>query len=236
MPLTTREKNAIRSMPCGKCGAVPPFPDGSRCHPHRLVPAEGYVANNVVPRCPSCHASEHGSAKCTKHAYQAGLRTHELHPGLARANGRRTHELHPELAQENASKGARTLNAQLTPAERSANAREAGRARMASMTPEQRSDLARKCGFISGPKNVAAMNADPANRIKGIRVREERKRRDGLTPGELAHVREAGRISGHRNGLALRAKLTDAEYSEMRRRGWITRRAKQAASRARICR
>jgi len=36
------------------------------------------------------------------------------------------------------------------------------------------------------------------------------------------------RENGRKVGLALKAKFTPAELAEQRRRGWITRRAKQA--------
>lgn len=61
--LTASQKEAIRNMPCGNCGGVPPFPDGNRCHPHRVIPgSEGgqYTKANTVPRCPRCHDVEHG--------------------------------------------------------------------------------------------------------------------------------------------------------------------------------
>jgi len=120
--LTRREKDAIRAMPCGKCGAIPPFADGSRCHPHRIEPALGYVAGNVVPRCPPCHSEEPGHKPWVKHALAAGRRVHDLHPDLAREN-------------------ARALNTSLTPTERSASARKAAR-RMHELHP----DLARANG------------------------------------------------------------------------------------------
>jgi len=60
-------------LPCGKCGSVPPFSDGSRCQPHRIVPELGYVEGNVVPRCPLCHSKEPGhSRRFTLSAYRAG--------------------------------------------------------------------------------------------------------------------------------------------------------------------
>lgn len=61
--LTEAEKDAIRNSPCGKCGAVPPFADGSRCHPHRVISeSKGgqYTKRNTVPRCAKCHSKEPG--------------------------------------------------------------------------------------------------------------------------------------------------------------------------------
>lgn len=62
-PLSVAELDAIRNMPCGNCGAVPLFDDGSRCHPHRIIPGSKggqYVEGNVVSRCPPCRDAEHG--------------------------------------------------------------------------------------------------------------------------------------------------------------------------------
>src|SRR2546430_16024625 len=75
MKLTPRDKDAIRNSRCGKCHKRPPFADGSRCHPHRLVPAKGYVKGNVVPRCPKCHSQEPGhNPQFTLSARKAGLK------------------------------------------------------------------------------------------------------------------------------------------------------------------
>lgn len=120
------DKRAIRNLPCGRCGGVPPFADGSRCHPHRLVPGcEGgeYTEGNVVPRCPSCHDIEHGGDGTAPFIGAAkiggaiggkigGRRVHEVYPEMARANGikygpaggRRRQELYPGLSQENGRK------------------------------------------------------------------------------------------------------------------------------------
>lgn len=62
--MSKRGKNAIRLQPCALCLAVPPFGDGSKCHPHRLIPGRDggrYVASNVIPLCPPCHANSAGS-------------------------------------------------------------------------------------------------------------------------------------------------------------------------------
>lgn len=54
--LTTQEKEAIRNLACGHCGAT------VRSHTHRVIPGcEGgqYTAENTVPRCPKCHSITH---------------------------------------------------------------------------------------------------------------------------------------------------------------------------------
>lgn len=116
---------AIRNAPCGRCGAVPPFTDGSRCHPHRVVPGSAggqYIAGNAVPRCPSCHDIEHGGEGTSPFigaarvggraggrrrqelhpdlSREIAIRTHKLYPTMAREAGLRAHELHPGLASE----------------------------------------------------------------------------------------------------------------------------------------
>src|SRR5712664_4128900 len=112
--LTRADKDAIRNRPCGRCHERPPFEDGSRCHPHRLVPEKGYVEGNVVPRCPECHAEEPGSSQYTRHARQGGLnRAAVLTPKQLRAIGQ---------------KGARACHAQSTAEQRRARARKAARA------------------------------------------------------------------------------------------------------------
>lgn len=58
--LTFSQKNAIRDSACRLCLALPPFPDGSRCHVHRIIRGRDgglYVADNVLPLCPPCHAA-----------------------------------------------------------------------------------------------------------------------------------------------------------------------------------
>jgi len=163
--MTESEKDTIRKLPCGQCGAVPPFADGSLCHPHRLVPARGYASGNVEPRCPTCHAGEAGHRAFTAHARAAGLQVHEVHPTLARENGLkgfgsnreaakaaslRAHSLHPTLSHEGgrASFGAdrqRAIEAgrkggrrfqSVDPARAAAQRRRAVGAYMATMTPE----------------------------------------------------------------------------------------------------
>lgn len=162
--LSRREKDAIRKSPCGKCGAVPPFPDGSRCQPHRIEPALGYVAGNVVPRCPQCHAAEPG---------------HPILPTVAFKGGRRRQELYPDLSREKMV----ALNASRTSAERAAFASAA----TASLTPSERSANVRKGGLLTHQRHP-----------------------------------ELARENARKAGLALKARLTTTEYSEMRRRGWAT--------------
>jgi len=90
--LTKAEKNAIRNSPCGKCGAVPPYPDGSWTQKHRIVPGSKggrYTLKNTVPRCPKCHSKEpdHNTgfimlspAKQRERGRKGGRRSNELHP------------------------------------------------------------------------------------------------------------------------------------------------------------
>jgi len=143
--LTGPDKNAIRNRPCGRCGAVPPFPDGSRCHPHRLVPSRGYVAGNVVARCPPCHSEEPGHKPWVRHARQGGLIGGPIGGPIG---GRRVHELHPDL---NA-----ILNARRTPAQKSAIGRSGGLATYARMTPAQRSAKGRGLRASLTPAQLSA--------------------------------------------------------------------------------
>jgi hypothetical protein len=175
--MTGSEKDAIRNRPCALCLALPPFPDGSRCHVHRIVRGkEGgqYIEGNVVPLCPPCHVAVDQVAMIAN-AYEGGRKG-----GLK--GGRRAHELYPNRGRELGLKYGRVAG--------------------------------RKGGLKSGPIRMAILNSDPANRRKAIAAREERKRRDGLTPGELAHVREAGRAAIR----AMNAALSPAERSAKARR------------------
>lgn len=132
--LSPDEKRAIRAMPCGRCGAAPPFLDGGCCHVHRLVPANGYVRGNVVPRCPECHSREPGHRPFTRlarHGGQAGgfARDAKLTQSQKSEIGRRAAQAwkarhqstglsEKELARNRANAAAIALK--LTPAERSA--------------------------------------------------------------------------------------------------------------------
>jgi len=187
--LTRREKDAIRSSPCGRCGAVPPFADGSRCHPHRVRPELGYVAGNVVPRCPPCHAAEPGHHPWIKAARKGGRRSYELHPENVRALnarltpaqrsaiGRRVHELHPDLARENGRRSqalhpenVRALNAKLTPMQRSAIGRKGGLALNARLTPAERSARGRKASraITSAQRSANARKGWAAHRARRV--------------------------------------------------------------------
>jgi len=154
--LTHAEKDAVRNAPCGVCHTVPPFADGSRCHPHRLVPSRGYLVGNVVPRCPSCHAAESqpNVRRLVMSARRGGLHggfvsmSREKRAEVARLGGlksirrgggwRRAHDLHPDMAREAGRKGALALNAKLTPAQMAAKMermRAARRARQLGLDP-----------------------------------------------------------------------------------------------------
>jgi len=148
--MTRREKDAIRAMPCGKCGVMPPFGDGSRCHPHRIEPAKGYVTGNVVPRCPDCHALEPGHLPITKYAHRAVV---TLNQSLTRAqrqeNGRkgafRMHALYPQLASETMRRTMRENPPNLDQLRKNAVA---GARRLHELYPE----LAREMGRRNGKK------------------------------------------------------------------------------------
>jgi len=110
--LTPREKETIRNSPCGRCGGVPPFEDGSRCHPHRIIPGcEGgeYVEGNVTPRCAECHDIEHGGNGKIPLIAATRAAVLSISPAQRRVNGR---------------KGARVLWDGMTAKERKAFVRE----------------------------------------------------------------------------------------------------------------
>jgi len=68
--LISTETRSIRLMPCGKCGAKPPYADGQWTQKHRINPGSKggrYTLKNTVPRCPPCHAKEPG------HKNRAGI-------------------------------------------------------------------------------------------------------------------------------------------------------------------
>lgn len=144
MKLTRAEKNAIRMMPCGKCGATPPFSDGSRCHPHRIEPSRGYVAGNVVPRCPVCHSREPGHSTFVASAFHAGK-------AGGPKGGKRVHQVHPTMASENGKKNMAAVNARLTHEDHKRLGRQ-GWEKWRKMYP----DLARQNGFLYGPKGGSA--------------------------------------------------------------------------------
>jgi hypothetical protein len=140
--LTHTEKNAIRNSPCGKCGAVPPLPDGSRCQVHRIIPeSKGgrYTRANTVPRCPTCHTKEPSTrspgwimmsqAKHRELGLKNAARIHRLYPDLASQTMRRTNRRYPNLASEAGKKGGRaatvTMRAKYTPEQLSVLKRQA---------------------------------------------------------------------------------------------------------------
>ncbi len=92
--MTRREKDVIRLLPCSHCGNIPPFIDGSCCHPHRVIRQKDggrYTVDNVIPLCPICHRDEDKIVMITSAVSggrKGGLRTHELHPDMAQKIGR----------------------------------------------------------------------------------------------------------------------------------------------------
>lgn len=139
--MTPAEKDAIRAQPCGECGATPPFTDGSRCHPHRLIPAKGYVVGNVAPRCSTCHSQEPGRGHhLAKTSYQ----------NIVKLNARLTREEH----SANSRKAARAL---------------VERKHRAGLTPAERAHL-QNCGRLGGAARAAALTADERLAIARLAV------------------------------------------------------------------
>ena len=167
--LTPREKNIIRALPCGRCGSIPPFADGSRCHPHRLVPSRGYVANNVVPRCPTCHALEPGHKAVTAHALMGGRISIAKMPREAMVRGGRRG-------------GSRS-----------------GPGRIAALSADHRREIGHQGAIAANarrtPEQVAKFVHDGGS--LGRERLCERKRSRGLTAGELAHLRRASQRGIH---------------------------------------
>jgi hypothetical protein len=155
-------------MPCGKCGAVPPYPDGSWTQKHRLKPGSKggrYTVKNTVPRCPKCHAFvEHkgvgrGLIMLSLEKRRAAGRKHKLRPDKAREMARRCHELHPDLLRRHhelypdlASQTMRRTNRRY-PNLASEAGKKGGLAATVAMrakyTPEQLSALKRTAGVKS---------------------------------------------------------------------------------------
>lgn len=199
--MTKREKDAIRALPCGKCGGVPPFADGSRCHPHRIEPALGYVAGNVVPRCPECHALEPGQHRLARTARKAALRAQEVNP--------------PEVWREAGRKGGlkggrnggRKNQARFTPAERSANARMLAQKLIAKHRAEGLSDKelarqrenARKCH-----ERRTAAEARAFGRKGGLAAMAR------LSPAERSALARKGALA---RNAARRAKMEERPFA-----------------------
>ena len=182
MKLTGTEKDAIRNSPCGTCGDVPPFPDGSRCHPHRLDPKKGYVAGNVVPRCPDCHSKEPGHNAWTRYARAA------------------------------ARKGALITNASMLPAQRAARSRKAGlkgssvlkeRHRMHGLTQKEHAQRAMLAKANASKGGLAFARLPAAQRSASAR-----KANDRLSTGQRSARARRGWIT-RRNLLARGGALAD---------------------------
>lgn len=123
--LTHAEKNQIRNSRCGQCGEKPPFTDGSRCQPHRIVPGHQggkYTRENTVSRCNKCHDIEHGGTGEAPFigAARIGGKTgakilHERHPDLASKTMKQTNANTPPEVRKARSKKARAHALQLNP-------------------------------------------------------------------------------------------------------------------------
>jgi len=214
MRLERSELTAIRSSPCSKCGAHPPFLHGARCHPHRLVPSKGYVRGNVVALCPYCHANEHPNrAAFVRAASKGGRRVHEIHPDLARAK-------------------MRALNATLTPQDRVANGRKGGRT-TARLYPEMMRErgrqaglhlqhlhpgLAQSSGKKGGRSNAARKQKNGMTQAENLQWQAAQKERWNLPPAERS-------ASLHRTWEQRRA---NGKVTESAKKGWATRRARKA--------
>jgi general stress protein YciG len=185
--MTRREKDSIRAMPCGTCGAEPPFHDGSRCHPHRIIPGSlggQYVIDNVVPRCSACHDIEHGgtgvapfigAARRAGRARQAQLtpaERSEFGRRYGAANLRKHHD--PETQSRRGTKGGPIRQAALTAQEKSAFGRANGRkgwlAMQNKVTPAERLAISSKGGRRA--HQLHPRLASENGRKGGRRVRE----------------------------------------------------------------
>lgn len=221
--LTRHELHEIRNSACGRCGSTPPLPDGSRCHPHRIVPgSEGgqYVEGNVVPRCPSCHDLEHGgdgTAPFIGAAQEGGRKgafaLHDKYPDLARATARRLHQVYPNLARDTAIRThqrhpelGRELGRKHGP-KGGANSfgKDHERARAAArrcheLHPDLARDLGRKYGPVTVARRLAAgLDAFGLTHEQSV----EAGHKGGLVGGHRVHelhpdlMRENGRRVGH---------------------------------------
>ena len=208
--LSEAEKDALRDSPCVLCLAVPPLPDGSRCHVHRIIRGRDggkYVRDNVVALCPSCHraidrvaiiaACHRGAVNRAERRNRVGLTPAEL-----------------AHARENAKKYLPKAWASISAAERIVNGRLGGYAAApVNRARKQRGELT--VGEIQHLRNRAR---------KGNDALRERKRVHGLTDKELARNRAAL--------LLVNGRLTPAERSARARaagaKGLLARWGKQA--------
>lgn len=278
MRLTHRQKDAIRNLPCALCLAVPPFPDGSRCHPHRIVRGKDggeYTRDNVVPLCPPCH-SEVDRLTAIRAAYIGGKRSYQVGLGLLDAETRKENARHgglvggprnkerrrlfgltePELRHRRAIRGvgsrakwSRTTREQRVAFMRRVRAsrpnvelacRRFGRLAVLEAAGRRRRDRLWLCRCDCGASVVATthrlvsgktpscgcrrrellralalrVNAKMGSAERSARSRKgglangDRKRRNGLTPAERNHLREAGRVGTHRRWHAARGIVT----------------------------
>lgn len=186
----------IRNAPCGCCGATPPFPDGSRCHPHRILPGHRggrYTKRNTTPRCPACHDIAHGGTGVPP------FRGAPRKGGLNRM---------AQLTPEQRSEYARTIGANRDLGQLRKNARAMTRARLKAPPAQQRA------WSQQGGRRAHEVHPDLARRmglVGGRRVNE-------LHPG---HARRAGQISGRNYVNRTTAEQRSALASKANRaQGW----------------
>lgn len=203
--MTRREKDVIRSMPCGRCGARPPFADGTRCQPHRLVPGSAggkYVVGNVEPRCASCHDIEHGgtgAAPLIGAASDGGRKG-----GRASGESKRRNGLTP-AALAHARSALDVARASISREQHSANSRKG-----AHRTHELHPDLAREVGRRVGRRYGRA----GARRMHELHP--EQARQNGLKSRASLVARTAVRSAPERRASCLK--------------GWVTRRTAQGGA------
>lgn len=185
--MTESEKRVIRTKPCARCASVPPFSDGSRCHVHRIVRGKDGGQYVAGNVIALC-------PPCHREVDRVACIT-------SLVEGRR------EGCRKGGREGIKVLLA-LSREQRSANARRAGLASAARLSPEERRARSR----------VALQSSDPvAAGRKGGSAVVERRRRDGLTPAELAHIRQIGRRDWGKGTQAMNAGLTPERRSEIAR-------------------
>lgn len=216
MKLTPKEKTLIRAQPCALCLAMPPFPDGSSCHVHRLISGQAggqYVRENVISLCPPCHRAV-DRVPCITAASRGGRKGGRIGgPRGGPKGGKRAHMLHPHLR-----KNILAVNARLTHEEHVAYGRE-GWEKWRQMYPE----LARENGLKYGPVN---------GRVSGpTKSTGARKRWQNMTQERRAACIQKGwetrRTRQVKYGPSPAEQRANATASERQRRGWETRRARQ---------
>jgi hypothetical protein len=171
--LTAREKRAIRKMPCGKCGAVPPYADGSWTQKHRLKPGSKggkYTIKNTVPRCPRCHAKEPGHLGGGRSGFI--LLSQEQRRAAGRARKRR------RVTRKTRAKISASLRGRLRPDLRWSAAR-----RATPVPPEVREKISAAMRGIPRPWVSAALRGRPRPPAVREKCRHAGKHRWHVTRG-----------------------------------------------------